>query len=82
MKNDEGRRLSSFNEVTLGSTVKLAALEGDQDLVNRLLDMGLHPGSQIEYVNRMIGQGPYVLRFDSTLIALREDEAHCLKVIL
>lgn len=64
----------------IGSIVELVQLDGDLDIVNRLIDMGFRPGAQIEYIKRMINQGPLVLRLNSTLLALRNEEASCLKV--
>ncbi len=74
--------MKTLSELPMGKEAVLNSLEGDPDLVNRLMDMGLHPGSRIEYVNRMLGKGPFIIRFGSTLLALREEEALCLKVIV
>lgn len=76
------KNLTTIDTLVVGATAELYQLDGDTDIVNRLMDMGLRPGLQIEYITRMLGSGPIVIRLDTTFLALREEEAQCLKVAL
>lgn len=64
-----------------GKKIKLDQIIGDSDNVERLIDMGFHPGIEIEVINKMVNGGPYILRIQSGFIALREEEVACLKVV-
>ena len=72
--------LKSLIEIPSNCTVKLELIEGDPLIVERLIDMGFHPGVEIECINRMVSGGPSVIRVQSSLFALREEESQCLKV--
>ena len=71
---------TSLDQLSIGSSAILERLEGDAFLTERLMDMGLCPGLEIEFFNRMVGGGPFVVRVQSVFLALREEEARCLKV--
>jgi ferrous iron transport protein A len=71
---------SSIFDLPAGETVTLSSLEGDVTIAERLMDMGLHPGVQIELVGRLPLGGPLVIRIESSFLALREEEAQCLKI--
>lgn len=58
----------------------LAGVEGESHLVERLLDMGFHSGIEVEVVEKLPLGGPVVLRLGSSLLALRLEEAECLKI--
>ena len=63
-----------------GQPAALDALEGEAMLTERLLDMGLHPGVEVELVERMPFRGPVIVRAEASIFALREEEAQCLKI--
>lgn len=54
--------------------------DGDDGLCIRLLEMGFTPGESIRYVARALGDDPVAVNLRGTLFALREKEAHCIKV--
>ncbi len=70
----------SLFELRLGQSSYISHLEGDQFLIDRLMDMGIHSGVEIELVARMPLGGPLVLRVESSFMALRIEEAKCLQI--
>lgn len=66
----------------VGSLVEVETLAGVELIVERLHELGIRIGTQLEVVGYAPFQGPLLLRFKSTLIALRKEEAQCTKVKL
>ncbi len=71
----------TLTKSSIGHVVKLNRIEGDELISERLVDMGFHPGVEIEFIDRMVSGGPFIIRVQSSFFALREEEAECLKVI-
>jgi len=69
------------NSALESSVVKLDRIDGDSVISERLIDMGFYPGVEIEFISRMVNNGPFILRVQSSFFALREEEVACLKVI-
>lgn len=70
----------SIFKVPQGQKVKLVGFEGPSFLVERLIDMGFHENVELENLGRLPFAGPVLVRCDQTLLALREEEAMCLKI--
>lgn len=58
----------------------LERLSGQESLTARLLDMGFHPGVEVEVFQKMPFGGPLIIRVNAGLLALRGEEAQCLIV--
>lgn len=71
----------TLNKLFKNKIVKLNQIDGDAVISERLIDMGFHPGVEIEFISRMINSGPFIIRVQSSFFALREEEAECLKVV-
>ncbi len=69
------------HKLTEGQTFKLQSFNGDEILIQRLLDMGLYPGIEVQYIGRMPLRGPIIMRVESSFFALREEEFFCLKLV-
>ena len=54
--------------------------DGDEELVIRLQELGIHIGSEISLIGRAPFRGPWLLRLGTTVVALRDDEALCLQL--
>lgn len=65
-----------------GETYRLVRLQGPENLVERLRELGLHSGIEVEYAGRAPFSGPQLLRIGPTLIALRTEEAACVLLSL
>lgn len=70
----------SLPSLPLGYATELVELQGEALLTERLMDMGFHPGVELEIVGRMPFSGPLIIRVEASFLALREEEALCLKV--
>lgn len=57
----------------------LLDLKGDPSLVERLTELGFVPGEKIRFLHQIVGKGPIVVEVRGVSIALREEEAKCLK---
>ena len=62
------------------AVLEITAFEGNAQVIERLKELGLHPGLQLIYQSRMPFNGPKLIRFGATVLALREEEAACLRV--
>lgn len=76
--NDQSS-LSIF-KVLKGQKVRLAGFDGPALIIERLIDMGFHENVEIENLGRLPFSGPLLIRCEQTLLALREEEAMCLKI--
>jgi Fe2+ transport system protein FeoA len=67
-------------KVPQGQKVKLLNFDGPAFLVERLIDMGFYVNVELENLGRLPFAGPILVRCEQTLLALREEEAMCLKI--
>ena len=58
-------------------TVTITEFVGPADIIERLKEMGLHLGVSVLYQGRAPFRGPHLIRFGSTVVALRDEEAAC-----
>jgi Fe2+ transport system protein FeoA len=77
MRNEEYK---SIFKIPQGQKVRLAAFEGPPLIIERLIDMGFHQNVELENLGRLPFSGPLLVRCEQTLLALREEEAMCLKI--
>ena len=54
--------------------------DGLEDLVIRLQELGVRIGAEVSLVGRAPFRGPWLIRLGTTVIALREEEASCLRL--
>ena len=55
-----------------------AAVTADSNLVQRLYDLGLHPGLEIEVISKISFNSVTIIQFGETRIALNSGEFACL----
>lgn len=58
--------------------IELPNQKRDDDLIQRLYDLGLHPGLEIEVVGNVSFNSVTIVQFGSTRIALNQEEFSCL----
>jgi Fe2+ transport system protein FeoA len=68
--------------VPKGQSGKLHSFEGPPLIIQRLIDMGFYENVELEHLGRLPFSGPILVRCEQTLLALREEEAMCLKIQL
>ncbi len=61
---------------------EIVGFSGDPLLCERLHEMGLHQGLSLKVVGRAPWQGPWLVQFHTTHLALRVEEAKCPVLIL
>ena len=60
--------------------LEITDFKGPADLVERLYEIGLRKGMQLQYFGRAPFIGPFLYRAGSTMYALRPEEAACTQV--
>lgn len=70
----------SLQSLRMGHRMRLKSITGDEFICERLHELGLRPGLQIEYLGQAPLGGPVLVRFLTTTLALRIEEARCLIV--
>lgn len=56
---------------------KIAGFSGDEMTIERLKEMGLHAGLEIQCLGQAPFRGPLLFQFGNTVLALRHEEAEC-----
>lgn len=59
------------------SKARIEGFAGDVTVIERLKEMGLHQGLEVQPVGRAPFGGPLLFRFGNTVLALRVEEAQC-----
>lgn len=63
----------------MGSEWPLKSIDGPSVLVERLYEMGFLPGEKIRLQGKIPLGGPWLVEVRGVTIALRENEAQCLR---
>jgi ferrous iron transport protein A len=63
-----------------GHRFEITGFTGDQTYRERLHEMGLRVGTTITVLGRAPFRGPLLLRFNTSFLALRSEEAACAQV--
>lgn len=80
MNNSQVLGLKLLSEIKTPSRLQVIGFSGDHLIIERLKEMGLHKGLEIEFVGRAPLQGPMIYRFGNTILALRAQEAACIQI--
>ena len=63
-----------------GQTVKIIGFKGSGLLQERLHEMGFRQGMMVTLLGRAPFSGPLLIKFNTSFIALRMDEAECAQI--
>ena len=66
--------------IKTGHFVEITGFLGPEVLCERLHEMGLRVGTKLNILGRAPFKGPLLLRFNTSFLALRLDEAACAQV--
>ena len=66
-----------LSELSLNMKTIILGFSGETIIVERLKEMGLHPGLEVEMIGRAPFGGPILFRFGNAALALRVEEAEC-----
>lgn len=67
-------------KIKTGHTVEITGFTGDTALRERLHEMGLRAGITLTILGRAPFGGPLLVRFKTSFLALRNEEAVCAQV--
>jgi ferrous iron transport protein A len=75
-----GRNPASLDDLAVGESGVLSAIDLPEGDANRLMELGFLPGARIVAARSAPGGDPRVFRVDGTEFALRRDTARRLRV--
>lgn len=72
--------MTELSELPDGARARVDAVSGEPLLRERLVELGFTPGADVEVRGRAPLGGPIEVRLRGGLLAVRRDEAHCVRV--
>jgi Fe2+ transport system protein FeoA len=69
-----------FSDEEHGNFAEVLGFCGDPLIIERLKELGIHRGVKIEAYGRAPFGGPKLYRLGATVLALREEEAECIRI--
>lgn len=73
--------MKSANEIGFGEVAVIHDIDVSHPSSRRILEIGFTPGQEIELINKSVFNDPLAFSVRGTLIAIRQDEAGCIKVL-
>jgi ferrous iron transport protein A len=67
-------------DLQYGEKVTIDDIDSSHPSSRRILEIGFTPGQQIELINKSVFNDPLAFSVRGTLIAIRKNEADCIKV--
>jgi Fe2+ transport system protein FeoA len=67
--------MPSLDQLTVGQKARVKSVEGDDSVVQRLLEMGLYEGQELEVVGFAPMGDPIEIRLQDYRLSLRRSEA-------
>ena len=72
--------MSSLDQLRTGDRARIASIQGDDAIVQRLLEMGLFEGEEVEVLGFAPLGDPVEVRVGNTRLSLRRQEAAAVSV--
>ncbi|MDD5261741.1 MAG: FeoA family protein [Methylacidiphilales bacterium] len=72
--------MKSLNEMPLGSTAKISGLNAGGNIAQRLMALGVLPGTEIEVVGVAPWGDPITIKIRGRSISLRRADATCVQM--
>jgi ferrous iron transport protein A len=72
--------MRTASELHFGEKVIINSIDENHPSSRRILEVGFTPGQEIELINKSIFNDPLAFSIRGTLIAIRKNEADCIKV--
>ncbi|MDO8549129.1 MAG: FeoA family protein [Ignavibacteria bacterium] len=72
--------MKKASELKYGEKVKISEIDFSHPSSQRIIEIGFTPGQEIELINRSLFNDPLAFSVRGSLIAMRKDEADCIKV--
>lgn len=68
------------SEINFGEKVTINEIDYSHPSSQRILEIGFTPGQEIELINKSVFNDPIAFSIRGSLIAIRKNEADCIKV--
>lgn len=68
---------TNYQKVASSQKAQVKGFSGDALVIERLKEMGLYQGLEVQVVGQAPFGGPLLFRFGNTVLALRVEEAQC-----
>lgn len=72
--------MKTASELKFGERVRISSIDEGHPSSRRILEVGFTPGQEIELMNKSVFDDPLAFSIRGTLIAIRKNEADCIKV--
>lgn len=72
--------MRSAADLQLGERALIKDVDNNHPSSHRILEVGFTPGQEIELVNKSFFNDPIALSIRGTIVAIRRDEAFCIKI--
>lgn len=72
--------MKSASQLKFGEKVIIRNIDSSHPSSRRILEIGFTPGQEIELINSSIFNDPLAFSIRGTVIALRKNDAACIKV--
>lgn len=73
--------MTHLSELKKGTAARITAIEGDDALLRKLLEMGIEEGSEITMLHEgPLGRDPLAISINDRIVALRRREAAQIRV--
>jgi ferrous iron transport protein B len=72
----------TLDQLDIGKTATIAAIDGEGPLVQRLMALGLLDGSEVAVTRRALGGDPIEIQVMGYALSLRLEEARLIQVML
>ncbi len=72
--------MKSASELNSGEKGIISEIDCSHPSSRRILEVGFTPGQEIELVSKSIFQDPIAFSIRGTIIAIRKNEAECIKI--
>ncbi len=75
-----GMKLSELKKSQAPVKLRIQGFAGDDLVIERLHEIGLHRGCDLVYIGNAPLGGPMLIEFGATVIGLRDEESVCLLI--
>ncbi len=72
--------MKKASELKCGEKLKISEIDFSHPSSQRIIEIGFTPGQEIELITRSFFNDPLAFSIRGSLIAMRKDEADCIKV--
>lgn len=72
--------MKTAKDLKIGQKAIIKDIDNTHPSSHRILELGFTPGQEIELINKSVFNDPIALSIRGTIIAIRTNEASCIKI--